>query len=132
MAFSKEEFVLTDSMKEQIKKLALENPDEETCGFILSDGLAIACKNSFYNLTLDDRTDEEILALVKALQIKDIPAGTDSKEIRRLISLKTGITIATRDRLQWESKGIAAVWHSHCLESSPGHLTYEDTLQNKL
>lgn len=130
MAFGKEDFVLTETMKGEIKNIALQNPDEETCGFILKDGSVVECPNTFYNSSLDERSQDELIKMIDWLQIRDIPAQTEPDEMRRLISLKTGMAISARDRLAYEDAGIAAVWHSHCLDSSPGYLSYEDILEH--
>lgn len=129
MAFREEEFKLTGSMQEQIKVFAMQHPDEETCGFILDNGEVVSCPNVHYNQTLDDKGAEELRSIVDQLQIRDIDVPTDTEdltEIRQLISLKTGMSISSQQRLIYETKGIAAVWHTHCLDSSAGMLTFED------
>lgn len=127
MAFGKPDFVLTDSMKEQIKAFALTVPHEETCGFILKDGSVTQAQNIFFNAALEPLEHEALVAQLDELQIRDISPDAELDEIRKAISLRIGIAISARDRLAAESKGIAAVWHSHCLDSSPGMLTYEDS-----
>lgn len=129
MAFGKEEFELTDSVREQIKKFAAQNSSEETCGFVLADGTTVACDNVHYNNALDGKSWQELAEIVDKLQIRDVQVSEDTEdldEIRKLISRRTGFAIAAQQRLAFESKGIAAVWHTHCLDSSPGLLTYED------
>lgn len=126
MAFGKPDFKLTESTKLHIKELALEIPHEETGGFVLSNGDVKRCENTFYNPKLDEYEDEYLPQIADKLQIRDIPVGTDPEEMRRLISLRTGFSISGKDRVEYESTGIVAVWHSHCLDSSEGRLSWDD------
>jgi hypothetical protein len=127
--FREKEFELTQEMQAKIKELALQNPDEETCGFILKDGQVVSCPNVHYNQTLDGVGADELRATIEMLQIKDleVPDDTDDfTDIRRQLSRKTGMAISSQQRLAFDERGIAAVWHSHCLDSAPGRLTHED------
>jgi hypothetical protein len=126
VAFGKQEFELKDFVQEQTQRLAEETPNEESCGFILRDDNVIRCKNVFYNPMLDDKDEQALAELMDELIIRDVSLEQPLDKVREAISVRTGIAISARDRLAADSKGIAAVWHSHCLDSSPGMLTYED------
>lgn len=131
--FRSEEFELTEGMRGEIKRFALQHPDEETCGFILSDGAVVNCTNVHYNKTLDDKGVLELRSILEQLQIRDVEVPNDTDDltgIRRLVSLKTGMSISAQDMMQHSEKGITAVWHTHCLDSSPGMLTLEDDPAN--
>ncbi len=126
------EFELTEAMRVLIEKFAMRNPDEETCGFVLKNGAVVNCVNTHYNRILDEKSVDELRNIIDQLQIRDIIINdsSDLTEIRRRISRKTGMAISAEQRLAFDSKGIAAVWHSHCLDSAPGMLTYEDDPAN--
>ena len=131
--FREKEFELTEEMQAKIKALALQNPDEETCGFILKDGAVFSCPNAHYNKTLDSKSADELKDIIDRLQIRsiDVPDDTENlTEVRKLISRKTGMSISAQQRLAFENRGIAAVWHTHCLDSAPGMLTYQDDTAN--
>lgn len=131
MTFRDEDFELTSIMRDQIKGFALQNPDEETCGFILNNKDVVFCDNTYYCTLLDDKGVPELQEIVDRLQIRDLEISDDTEdlnEIRQQISRKTSFRIDTKQRLTFEHKGIAAVWHTHCLDSSPGILTWEDDL----
>lgn len=126
MSFGREDFVLTEDMKREVERLAREVPHEETCGFIHKDGSVVRWQNTFVNPAFSDLDRDELVELMNTWQIKDVSFNIELPDIRREISRRTGIGISARDRIASESKGIAAVWHSHCLDSSPGMLTFED------
>lgn len=131
MGFRQEEFVLTPEMREKIKTLAMELPDQETCGFVLRGGGVVSCPNVHYNNFLDNKGADELRDILDRLQIRDVGITDDPDSLiiaRELISLKTGMSISGRQRLAFEKKGIAAVWHSHCLYSSPGMLSHQDNV----
>lgn len=129
MAFGKPDFKLTEPIKTQIKKFASDKPCEEIGGFVLSNGEVVRCENIFYNPKLDEYEDEYLPQVADKLQIRDIPVGTDPQEMRKMISLRTGFSISGKDRVKHESTGIVAVWHTHCLDSSEGRLSWDDNLE---
>lgn len=129
VGFREKEFELTQEMQGKIKTFALQNPDEETCGFILNDDSVVSCPNVHYNQTLDDVDIDNLKSILETLQIRDIEVPddtTDLTDIRRRLSRKTGMSISAQQRLAFEKRGIQATWHTHCLDSAPGTLTYED------